>query len=377
MANSEFLTEDIWDQISELSRTSKRCHVAVAYVASAGMKLLRLGKGDVLVVDMSKARVKVGATDPALIRQYMDKGVAVYSLQRLHAKVFVFDKTAVIGSTNVSKYSREDLTEAVILTTDPWIVEEARDFVKALASRLDAVDRDYLARCQKIYRKPVWEPGTGALGHKPMHNWTYKVMKEITSPVSYRPQHGYFISLSKHSDGIGTAYLNLDDGSTGVGTARLNLYPADDIEQAKPFYRNVDITKLKNLEDGRWVVNANLHFGGPFGRGWPPHVSDPPMGFAKYIEFWKSHPEGIRQFNRSELARELRYLQTKGLMMHDPHKRDIDRLRRFKKFGIRPGVSLMFKWHPFVGKLPDPTRFAPKLRATIDEALNTWGDSFA
>ena len=47
--------------------------------------MLRLAKGDVLIVDMSEARVKVGATDPALIRQYMDKGVAVYSLQRLHA----------------------------------------------------------------------------------------------------------------------------------------------------------------------------------------------------------------------------------------------------------------------------------------------------
>jgi hypothetical protein len=302
MSNIEFLADDIWGRMSELAKVSKRRHVAVAYIASAGMKMLRLAKGDVLIVDMSEGRVKVGATDPALIRQYMDKGVAVYSLQRLHAKVFVFDKTAVIGSTNVSKYSREDLTEAAILTTDPRIVEEARNFVEALARGLDAVDRDYLAKCDKLYRRPVWEPGTGALGHKPKYDWAYRVMKEITSPVSYRRQHGHFISLSKHSDAIGAAYLNLDDGSTGIGTARLNLYPGDDIEQAKPFYRNVDITKLRNLEDKRWTVKAHLHFGGPFGRGWPPYVSNPPLGFTKYIEFWRAHPERIRQFSRSKLA---------------------------------------------------------------------------
>ena len=184
MVNTEFITEDIWGRISDLSRASKRRRVAVAYVASDGMKMLRLAKGDLLVVDMSEARVKVGATDPTLIREYMDKGVTVYSFQRLHAKVFVFDRTAVIGSTNVSKYSRVDLTEAAILTTDPRIVEECRNFIEGLASRLEPVDRDYLAKCQKLYRKPKWEPGTGALGHKPMHDWAYKVMKEITSPVS-------------------------------------------------------------------------------------------------------------------------------------------------------------------------------------------------
>jgi hypothetical protein len=63
-------------------------------------------------------------------------------------------------------------------------------------------------------------------------------------------------------------------------------------------------------------------------------------------------------------------------MVDDLHKKDVDRLRRFKKFGVRPGVSLMFRWSPFASKLPDPSTFAPKLRAKIDEALNTWGDNF-
>jgi len=69
--------------------------------------MLRLAKGDILIVDMSEPRVKNGTTDPTLIEQYINKGVAAYSSSNLHAKVFVFDDVAVVGSTNVSKYSDE------------------------------------------------------------------------------------------------------------------------------------------------------------------------------------------------------------------------------------------------------------------------------
>ena len=148
---------------------------------------------------------------------------------------------------------------------------------------------------------------------------------------SHRQQHGHFISLSEHSDSIGTAYLKLDDGSTGVGTARLNLYPADDIEQAKPFYRNVKVAQLKKLEDKHWVVKPNLHFGGPFGRGWPPYVRNPPLGLVKYIEFWRAHPEGIGQFSRSTLTDKLRDFRKNGLMAHDACKKDVDRLKKMRK----------------------------------------------
>ncbi len=128
-----------------------------------------------------------------------------------------------------------------------------------------------------------------------MHDWAYEVMKKIHSPVAYRPHHGHFISLTKHTDAIAAAYLWLEDGPTDGGTARLDLHPADDIEQAKVFYQNVDLTKLNGLRKG-WRMHANLHFGGPFGRGWPPRVNDPPGGFTGYIEYWEGHLNEIKQF---------------------------------------------------------------------------------
>jgi hypothetical protein len=375
--NTELLSDDIWSRISDLARVSKRRYVAVAYVASVGIKMLRLGKGDILVVDMSEARVKAGGTNPSLIKEYLDKGVEVYSLRRLHAKVFVFDQTAVIGSTNVSSHSRDVLTEAALLTTEPSIVEGCRLFVQDLASSLTAVDNEYLAKCQKLYRPPIWEPGAGIPEPKAVGDWAYSVMKEIIPLVPNRPQHGYFIPLSKKSDSVRTAYLSLQDDKTGVGTAQLRLHPGDDIEQGKSFYRSVDPRRFKDLRLNDWTVTPNFHFGGPYGGGWPPYITDPPMGLSKYIEFWRANLQDIRQLSSSDLVRQLRIFQNKGLIPKGRYKAEFARLRSFKKVSIRAGVSLTYKWPPFVDKLPDPRNFAPKLRAKIEEAMRTWGDTFS
>src|SRR5271156_3258262 len=97
MSRIEFLADDIWKRISYVARHSRRRHVAVAYIPSAGFEMLHLSKNDVLVVDVSKARVKAGGTDPAVIALYLKRGVNVSNLPSLHAKVFVFDETAIVG----------------------------------------------------------------------------------------------------------------------------------------------------------------------------------------------------------------------------------------------------------------------------------------
>jgi hypothetical protein len=202
-------------------------------------------------------------------------------------------------------------------------------------------------------------------------------MKEISSPVSYKPRFGHFVSLSKHSDAIHEAHLRLDRGKTGIGTARLGLWPADDIEQAKSFFRSINITELRGLKKNGWSVESNLHFGGPFGRGWPPYVYKPPAGLDEYIKFWRAHPEYIRSFDRSEISRRIHDFQRRRLMPRRLDKEDVRRLGKFKKVGVRPGLQLTFKWPPFRIKLPDPKSFAPAVIAKVDEALKTWGDTFA
>jgi hypothetical protein len=75
----------------------------------------------------------------------------------LHAKVFAFDKTAFIGSANVSKHSATVLQEAIIRTTDTALIQAARSFVKNLC--LEPLGPAELKRLQKLYRPPRFVPG--------------------------------------------------------------------------------------------------------------------------------------------------------------------------------------------------------------------------
>lgn len=376
MKNTEFLSDNVWPQISQLARKAVRRHVAVAYIPSAGFEMLKMGKGDTLVVDMSEARVRAGGTDPAVIEEYLRRGVTVRSLPSLHAKVFVLDDTAVVGSMNVSSWSRDRLTEAGILTTEPAVVDSARQFVIELASQLDPIDPRYVARCKKLFKWRPWEPGAHIPSREAVHDWAYRVMKQVAGRVAWRPQHGHFISLSKRSGAIASAYLRLDESDTGGGAARLSLYPADDIAQARPFYRNIDPKKLSALAKTGWSISPNLHFGGPYGRGWPPREDNPPIGLAGYINFWKRHPEQIGTRPGTELLSTIRELRRQRLMRKNARPQDLARLRKFKRFAVDPGLSLTSKWPPFPVRLPDPAAFAPQVRERLNEALATWGDQF-
>ena len=95
MSAATFLTnEALWQTISDRIKTAKRVDVAIAYFGQGGAKLLRLRKGHRLVVDMSPATVKAGATDPRELEILIGRGVEVFTRSNLHAKVVVADKAA-------------------------------------------------------------------------------------------------------------------------------------------------------------------------------------------------------------------------------------------------------------------------------------------
>ena len=234
---------------------------------------------------------------------------------------------------------------------------------------IEQVDKKYLSECKKLFRRSPWEPGAQLLNREVKYDWSYRVMKQVAGRVSHRPRHGHYISLSNNTDAIVSAYLRLDDCNTGAGIARLELYPGDDIEQARALYPNVEIERLNDLRAKGWpVVRTNLHFGGSFGRGWPPRVDRPPIGFSRYVEFWKRNLDKLKTYKRSELKSMLRDLRRQGFLPDDVEADDLKRLASFKKIGVRPGLKLIFKWPAFKSKLPKPETFAPEVREKIDEA---------
>jgi hypothetical protein len=66
--------------------------------------------------------------------------------------VYVFGKTAVVGSSNVSRNSENNLLEACVETTDKQVVSNAKKFVNSL--RGDEVGLAYAQKMISFYRPP-------------------------------------------------------------------------------------------------------------------------------------------------------------------------------------------------------------------------------
>ena len=149
-----FLSRDIWPQLTKAARGSRqRCAVAVAYFGNGASRLLPLAKGSRLVVDASERSVASGQTCPTDLIKLVERGVAIYSVPNLHAKVFVLGRTAYIGSANVSSRSASQLVEAVIRTAERSTVRAAREFVQQHC--LHQLTPTVLKRLAKLYRPPV------------------------------------------------------------------------------------------------------------------------------------------------------------------------------------------------------------------------------
>jgi hypothetical protein len=144
--------EDIWKTIPKIIKISKHTDAAVAYLGSDGSKLLPLKKGDRLIVDMSIATVKAGATNPREVEKLMKRGIQVFSRRNLHAKLIVTDKEVLTGSTNISKNSRDILDEAAVLTNDQIVIQRAKKFINQICT--EPVLPEYLKECIRSYRPP-------------------------------------------------------------------------------------------------------------------------------------------------------------------------------------------------------------------------------
>jgi hypothetical protein len=160
-----FVSRGVWPRITKATRQSRqRCAVAVAYFGQGGASLLPLRDGSSLVVDASEAAVKSGQTCPQELKKLLGKGVRIFTVPNLHAKVFVLGKKAFVGSANVSKRSAEWLVEAMVETTEPKAVAAARGFVRDLC--VQELGPKAIDRLARIYRPPRIAGAPGARNQK-------------------------------------------------------------------------------------------------------------------------------------------------------------------------------------------------------------------
>ena len=150
---SKLISGSVWGRIRKLSQCSTPALVAVPYFGSGASNLLKFREGSLLVVKFDREAVSSGQVDPREIVKLIRRGVEVHSCSNLHAKVFVFGGTVVIGSSNVSRNSENNLLEACVETTEKTIVLSAKRFIRSLQG--DAVGLDYAKQMIPFYRPPT------------------------------------------------------------------------------------------------------------------------------------------------------------------------------------------------------------------------------
>ena len=203
--STAFITRDIWPQLTKAVRDSPQsCAVAVAYFGKGAGKLLPLTKGSRLVVDASEHAVAAGQTCPADLAKLVKRGVKVYSVPNLHAKVFVLGRAAYIGSANASNRSASQLVEAVIRTTETSAVRAARQFVREHC--LHELTPEVLKRLGKLYRPPLI-PGA-------------KRGKTAAKPTSRRPTLPRLLLAQLHLDDWSEREQSLHDAGLPVARKR-------------------------------------------------------------------------------------------------------------------------------------------------------------
>lgn len=161
----KLLTATVWRQLTELARRRNRLPAAVAvpYLGGGATKRLPLRRGDILVTRFDDSAFAGGLVDPKEVVKYLRRGVEVHAVANLHAKVFVLGDTAVVGSTNVSTQSADQLIEAACESGEVRFVASAARFVRSMLG--DVVGLEFARGKIPLYRPPR-HPGRGVRGRK-------------------------------------------------------------------------------------------------------------------------------------------------------------------------------------------------------------------
>ena len=164
-AKHEFVTnERIWQHIDAALKTGSPARIAVPFIGLDVSDWIKLPAGSWVVARCDLKSAQAGQVSGKDLLAWHKRGVRIFNLQALHAKVFAFDGAAFIGSSNASKTSRDRLIEAGVWTTEKALAESAWEFVEEHCN--EEVDEEFLKELAEAYRPPTQYPlqGEGSTG---------------------------------------------------------------------------------------------------------------------------------------------------------------------------------------------------------------------
>lgn len=132
-----------WDEISRVSKLQGPRYAAIAFIGADAPDMLGLQEDDVLVCNAGQGAIEAGATNPHALREFFDRGVAVFNCESLHAKLLAVKNSAAVGSANASRNSRLSL-EGVVVSNERAFISEVRELVKESIKYGSEVSEEYL-----------------------------------------------------------------------------------------------------------------------------------------------------------------------------------------------------------------------------------------
>lgn len=145
-----------WPNIrKDLEKPNRRAVVAVvAYIGVDAPSVMPLKRGDILVCDASPLSIKSNRTSADALAKYHRRGVTVFSMSGLHAKVIATSTWAWVGSANASENSEKNLEEAAVRITKD-AAKRMLKWAQGLASEDRELELTDIRELQKIPRDKI------------------------------------------------------------------------------------------------------------------------------------------------------------------------------------------------------------------------------
>ncbi len=151
--------KDVWTHIKDLLSGYSNIQAAIAFVGPDADQHLPLRGPATIVVNAGDDALRRGVTDPHVLLRWTRRGVRVYSLPSLHAKVILAEGNpsfVMVGSANVLAASGRQTDEAVLVADERETVDELRDAItewKRLAG--DPLTDSWLQAATSRFRPPT------------------------------------------------------------------------------------------------------------------------------------------------------------------------------------------------------------------------------
>jgi hypothetical protein len=146
-----FLKDEVlWPEIRKRAKASKSLTVVSAYLGTHPDKLLKWPHRAIVVSDLSEGTVRRGVCSAkGALRLRKKKKATILQCRDLHAKIYLFDKAAVVASANLSAESSDKLLEAGVLFTGSEVAP-VRNEVQRLVRRSVLLEDAVIENWSKI-----------------------------------------------------------------------------------------------------------------------------------------------------------------------------------------------------------------------------------